>query len=221
MLAGPGGRGARRRRALGPCPPRYRWRGRDRGRSATLAMLRRRHELRAVLKNYDQPRRLFVVLDLAAGSIAEVSVALFRGERERAKRVADAWWWNWRHRRSLRLARKALASVRQRPDRVVARLLSRGDRRSALEANPIVPIVPVGPVGLGREGGRAAVQERRGSRTCAYSFEPEQARRPGQSRLGGARPNRRGRFRDPQSIDGAPASGGSATALPVGAELAP
>ncbi|MGD0874239.1 MAG: glycosyltransferase family 2 protein [Acidimicrobiales bacterium] len=112
-----------------------------------LAMLRRRHELRAVLKNYDQPRRLFVVLDLAAGSIAEVSVALFRGERERAKRVADAWWWNWRHRRSLRLARKALASVRQRPDRVVARLLSRGDRRSALEANPIVPIVPVGPVG--------------------------------------------------------------------------
>jgi len=41
-------------------------------------MLRRRHELRAVLKNYDQPRRLFVVLDLAAGSIAEVSVALFR-----------------------------------------------------------------------------------------------------------------------------------------------
>ena len=89
---------------------------------AGTAMLRRRHELRAVLKNYDRPRRLLVVLDLAAGSIAEVSMALFRGERARAKRVGDAWWWNWRHRRSLKLARKALAIVRQRPDREVARL---------------------------------------------------------------------------------------------------
>ena len=110
------------------------------------AMLRRRHELRAVLKCYDRPRRLVVALDLAAGSIAEVTVALFRGERERAKRVADSWWWNWRHRRSLRKARKALAGVRQRPDRLVAPLLSRGDRRSALEANPVGPVLPVGPV---------------------------------------------------------------------------
>ena len=110
------------------------------------AMLRRRHELRAVLKCYDRPRRLVVALDLAAGSIAEVTVALFRGERERAKRVADSWWWNWRHRRSLRRARKALAGVRQRPDRLVAPLLSRGDRRSALEANPVGPVLPVGPV---------------------------------------------------------------------------
>ena len=106
------------------------------------AALRRRHELRAVLKNYGPSRRLLVGLDLAAGSIAEALIALFRGERERSKRVGDAWWWNWRHRRSLRRARKALAPVRQRPDRAVARLLSRGDRRSALEANPVGPVAP-------------------------------------------------------------------------------
>jgi GT2 family glycosyltransferase len=110
------------------------------------AVLRRRHELRAVLKNYEHMHRLLVVLDLAAGSVTEVSIALVRGERERAKRVGDAWWWNWRHRRSLRRARKALASVRQRPDRVVARTLSYGDRRSALEANPLAPVLPAGPV---------------------------------------------------------------------------
>ena len=111
------------------------------------AMWRRRHELRAVLKNYDLPRRLAVVVDLAAGSIAEVSIALFRGERERAKRVGDAWWWNWRHRRSLRRARKALAGVRQRPDRIVARMLNPGDRRSALEAAPASPADLVSLVG--------------------------------------------------------------------------
>ena len=112
-----------------------------------VAMWRRRHELRAVLKNYDRPRRLFVVLDLAAGSIAEVSIALFRGERARAKRVGDAWWWNWRHRRTLKRARKALARVRQRPDRIVAGMLNRGDRRSALEAGPVNPSDPVSLVG--------------------------------------------------------------------------
>ena len=110
------------------------------------AILRRRHELRAVLKNYDGPRRLAVVLDLAAGSIAEATVAMLRGERERYKRVGDAWWWNWRHRKSLRRARKALARVRQRPDRVVARMLSRGDRRTALEASPAGSAFPVAPV---------------------------------------------------------------------------
>ena len=87
-----------------------------------------------------------MVLDLAAGSIAEATVAMLRGERERYKRVGDAWWWNWRHRKSLRRARKALARVRQRPDRVVARMLSRGDRRTALEASPVSSVFPVAPV---------------------------------------------------------------------------
>ena len=99
-----------------------------------VAAMRRRHELRAVLKNYDRPRRLLVVVDLAAGSIVEAVLALLRGDRARAKRVGDAWWWNWRHRKSRKTARKALARVRQQPDSVVALLLSHGGRRSALEA---------------------------------------------------------------------------------------
>jgi GT2 family glycosyltransferase len=98
--------------------------------------LNRRHELRAVLKNYDRPRRLLVAIDLAAGSVVEVVVAYLRGERDRSKRVMDAWWWNWQHRRSRKRASAALESVRQQPDHVVARLLNRGDRRTALEAAP-------------------------------------------------------------------------------------
>ena len=88
VLAGPGGRSAGRRRAFGPCPPRTGGAVGIEDASATLAMLRRRHELRAVLKNYDRPRRLLVVLDLAAGSIAEVSVRACSGaSAPRAKRV--------------------------------------------------------------------------------------------------------------------------------------
>ena len=112
-----------------------------------VALLRRRHELRAVLKDYGWPRRLLVGLDLAAGSMAESFVAYLRGDRDRAKRVRDAWWWNWRHRRSRRTASRALAKVRQQPDHVVARMLSRGDRRSALEARPAGAVGPVGTAG--------------------------------------------------------------------------
>ncbi|MGD1011018.1 MAG: glycosyltransferase [Acidimicrobiales bacterium] len=102
--------------------------------------LNRRHALRAVLKNYDRPRRLLVTIDLAAGSVAEVVVAYLRGERDRSKRVMDAWWWNWQHRRSRRRASEALATLRQQPDNVVARLLNRGDRRTALEPAPSAPL---------------------------------------------------------------------------------
>ena len=136
------------------------------------AALRRRHELRAVLKNYGRSRRLLVGLDLAAGSIAEASIAFFRGERERSKRVGDAWWWNWRHRRSLRRARKALAPVRQRPDRAVARLLSRGDRRSALEANPVGPVSPVGPVGPAVETLFGTEEDHEPARVASSRYTP-------------------------------------------------
>ena len=121
------------------------------------AVLRRRHELRAVLKNYEHLHRLLVVLDLAAGSVAEVSIALVRGERERAKRVGDAWWWNWRHRRSLRRARKALASCSS-----AARPRCRADlepRRPAL-CSRSQPACPGLARRSGREGGRAPVEAR-------------------------------------------------------------
>ncbi|MGD0943705.1 MAG: glycosyltransferase family 2 protein [Acidimicrobiales bacterium] len=113
-----------------------------------VAAMRRRHELRAVLKNYDRPHRLLVGVDLAAGSVVEAFLALLRGDRARAKRVRDAWWWNLRHHKSLKVARKALAHIRQHPDRAVVGLMSRGGRRSALEAGlvgPVGPAVPTGP----------------------------------------------------------------------------
>jgi GT2 family glycosyltransferase len=115
--------------------------------SDDVILLRRRNELRSVLKNYDPPRRLLVVVDLAAGSFVETVLALFRGDRARAKRVRDAWWWNWRHRKSRRVAAKALARVRQQPDSAVAVLLSRGGRRSALEVGQTVALGAV-PDGL-------------------------------------------------------------------------
>ncbi|MGA3215461.1 MAG: glycosyltransferase [Acidimicrobiales bacterium] len=113
-----------------------------------VAALRRRHELRAVLKNYDAPRRVLVALDLAAGSIVEALLAIVRGDRNRARRVGDAWWWNWRHRRSRKAAAKALARVRQQPDRAVSKLLSPGGRRSALEAGQPRRFAPGHPAGL-------------------------------------------------------------------------
>ena len=114
-----------------------------------VASLRRRHELRAVLKNYDWPRRLLVGFDLAAGSVLEAFLALLRGDRARARRVGDAWWWNWRHRKSRRAGHRALSRVRQQPDRVVAQFLSRGGRRAALEAGPAgqVSALPLGDIG--------------------------------------------------------------------------
>ncbi len=117
-----------------------------------VATLRRRHELRAVLKNYDWPRRVLVGVDLAAGSVLEAVLALLRGDRARARRVGDAWWWNWRHRKSRRVAHRALSRVRQQPDRVVAQFLSRGGRRAALEVGQAGPVsaLPLGDIGRDR-----------------------------------------------------------------------
>ena len=106
---------------------------------ADVPSLRRRHSLRAVFKNYDWPRRPFVELQLAVASSAEVLVAFARGDRDRSKLVRDAWRWNLRRRSSLKAARKALGKVRQQPDRAVARLFSRGGRRSVLETGPAAP----------------------------------------------------------------------------------
>src|SRR5208283_6223004 len=77
-----------------------------------VGALRRRHELRAALKNYSWPRRWLVRTQLAVVSLAEVVVAFFKGDRDRSSRVVGAWQWNLRHRRSLKAARRALSGVR-------------------------------------------------------------------------------------------------------------
>ena len=150
-----------------------------------VASMRRRNELRAVLKNYDPPRRLLVVVDLAAGSLVEAVLALLRGDRARAKRVRDAWWWNWRHRKSRRVARKALARVRQQPDSAVAAMLSRGGRRSALEVGQAAPVsaVPPAPVSAIVPDG-AAVESLFGNEDDAEPVRPVARRRSQQGASG-------------------------------------
>ncbi len=145
------------------------------------ALLRRRHELRSVLKNYDPPRRVLVAVDLAAGSVVESVLALTRGDRARAKRVRDAWWWNWRHRKTRKAARKALARVRQQPDSAVAAMMSRGGRRSALEVVPAALVGPLLPASLSpvvADG--AAVESLFGNEDDAEPVRPVARRRSAQ-----------------------------------------
>jgi GT2 family glycosyltransferase len=116
-----------------------------------VAGLRRRHELRSVLKNYNRSRRLLVAVDLLAGSGVEMVLAYVRGDRERARRVRDAWRWNWRHRRSGKIAHQAVTKLRQQSDRDIARLLAKGGRRSALRASRLEPDAPARQSAVGSE----------------------------------------------------------------------
>lgn len=97
------------------------------------ALLRRRHELRTALKNYGFWRRFVVVLELVVLGLAEMTVAMLSGERERARRVARSWRWNIAGHKSLRAARRHLREIRQVPDRVlVRRMTDRGRVRRFL-----------------------------------------------------------------------------------------
>lgn len=95
-----------------------------------IAGMRRRHALRAVLKNYGLARRLAVEVQLAVASIVAVLVGLAKSDRGRARCELRGWWWNL-SRKSLREARAGLRAVRQRPDKAVVRQFSRPSRRPA------------------------------------------------------------------------------------------
>lgn len=82
-------------------------------------VLQRRHELRAVLKNYGFFRRLVVVTQLAVLSMLEAAYGIVTNDRERARRIASAWRWNLRRARHLHRARRAVHRTRRLPDRVV------------------------------------------------------------------------------------------------------
>jgi GT2 family glycosyltransferase len=91
------------------------------------AELRRRHELRAALKNYSSWHRALVVLELLALGLVEVVGGVASGQRERARRVVRSWRWNLAHRRSLVLAREHLRVIRQVGDHtLVARMVRPG-----------------------------------------------------------------------------------------------
>ncbi len=110
-----------------------------------IVLLRRSHQLRAVFKDYGLPRRARFRVQLAAMSAGELLVAFGKGDRVRARRVRASWRWNLSHRRSLRDARRAVARVRQQPDRVVARLFTASGRRSAPADGHAGPPSETGP----------------------------------------------------------------------------
>jgi GT2 family glycosyltransferase len=82
--------------------------------------LQRRHELRAVLKNYGLVYRLVVVPQLVVLALVEIAYCLVVDDRPRAREVVAAWRWNLGHRRSLGAARKQVRHSRRLPDHVVS-----------------------------------------------------------------------------------------------------
>jgi GT2 family glycosyltransferase len=99
------------------------------GHPATLQALQRRHELRTVLKCYTVFHLIRVLPQAALLALGEIVVALFARDRQRARAVAGAWLWNFRHLAQLRGPRRQLAAHRLFPDAEVRRLQLRGSAR--------------------------------------------------------------------------------------------
>jgi GT2 family glycosyltransferase len=99
------------------------------GHPVTLQALQRRHELRTVLKCYTWFHLIRVLPQAALLAMGEFIVAVFARDRQRARAVAGAWWWNARHIFELRHPRGELAAQRLFPDAEVRRLQLRGSAR--------------------------------------------------------------------------------------------
>ena len=102
---------------------------RTRTEQVTLQSLQRRHELRAVLKNYGQFHRLRVLPQLALSSAAEIVVAWATGHRDWAAGVVHAWRGNVTARATLRVARSKVRATRRMDDSSVRRLQLHGSAR--------------------------------------------------------------------------------------------
>lgn len=99
------------------------------GGAPSLQALQRRHELRIVLVAYTPFHLLRVLPQVLLLSAGELAVAVFTGNRPRARAVVHAWGWNWSRRKELRAARAALRDRRRLPDSEVRRLQVRGSAR--------------------------------------------------------------------------------------------
>jgi GT2 family glycosyltransferase len=99
------------------------------GHPTTLQALQRRHELRTVLKCYTWFHLIRVLPQAALLALGEFIVAVCARDRQRARAVAGAWWWNARHILELRYPRGELAAHRLFPDAEVRRLQLRGSAR--------------------------------------------------------------------------------------------
>jgi GT2 family glycosyltransferase len=95
----------------------------------TRQMLQRRHELRAVLKNYTRFHLVRVLPQAALLAVGEIVVAVLARDRDRARAVWGAWTWNARRLTELSLLRGELAEHRLFPDSEVRRLQLRGSAR--------------------------------------------------------------------------------------------
>ncbi|MDA8295054.1 MAG: glycosyltransferase family 2 protein [Actinomycetota bacterium] len=86
--------------------------------------LRKRHELRVVLKNYAGVRRLVAAGQMALLSVFEIAYFFLLGQRDRARELTAAWRWNLADDQGLKRARAEVDAIRRVPDRIVARLFS-------------------------------------------------------------------------------------------------
>lgn len=99
------------------------------GPAAAATGLRRRNELRAVLKNYSRWHLVRVLPQLAFVDLAEVVYSLLAGHGRHAAAVVGAWRANLRSFSALRSARREVESYRRVPDQQIRRLQSHGSAR--------------------------------------------------------------------------------------------
>lgn len=114
--------------------------------------VRRRNELRAVLKNYRIVRRWVIVLQLALLVVLDSLTAPLTDRRDRARAARAAWRWNAAapHRRTLHEARSTLRDARQVGDRsVVAHMTRRGRILRVLPSGVHSSATPDSPRGGG------------------------------------------------------------------------
>ena len=145
----------------------------------TLQSLERRHELRAVLKNYGAFHRFRVLVQLAVSSVAEVVVAWTTGHRDRAAAVVHAWRWNHTERASLRAPPAVVKATRRLDDASVRELQLHGSARLRVPTPDSCPWATRGPPGErgGGRGSRAAGRACRGDRTAKSAWRDSEAAR--------------------------------------------
>ncbi len=97
---------------------------------ATIALfLQRRHELRAVLKNYSALHLCRVLPQMVVLTMVELAYSLARGRTKHGRAILSAWRWNLAEMKELRAARRQVRSSRRLSDRDVRRLQVRGSAR--------------------------------------------------------------------------------------------
>jgi GT2 family glycosyltransferase len=129
-------------------------------------LIRRRNELRAVLKNYRLVRRWLNVLQLLMLTLLDSLTAPLTDRRTSARAARSAWRWNLTHRASMAEDRRQLRQVRQVSDRTVTKRMASRSRPHRLATEPRRGNgVPVSRTEGGRREGSGRTSDRRGGRS--------------------------------------------------------